>query len=68
MKVTIDNKEYTAKINGVPGGKEHELVVYGFLFPAVRGNGATAEAQIKSAKANFKLQAEARYDVEVVWG
>ena len=72
-KVTITDKssnsqkEYIAKFNGVVGGKEHELVVYGFSFPKVRGNGATAEAQIKACKENFKMQVERSFDVEVVW-
>jgi hypothetical protein len=73
-KVTItnkhnkDQKEYIAKFNGVVGGKEHELVVYGFSFRAVRGNGATAEAQVRSCKENFKKQVEDSFDVEVTWG
>ena len=47
-KVTITDKasnsqqEYIAKFNGVVGSKEHEVIVYGFSFPAVRGNGATS--------------------------
>lgn len=73
-KVTITDKssnnqqEYIAKFNGVVGGKEHEVVVYGFSFPAVRGNGATAIEQIRNAQRNFKKQVENQFDVEVVWG
>jgi hypothetical protein len=72
-KVTITDKasnnqqEYIAKFNGVVGGKEHEVIVYGFSFPKVRGNGATAEAQIKACKENFKMQVENSFDVEVTW-
>ncbi len=69
MKVTIDNKEYTATITKVVGKNEHEVVVQDFEFkPYPRGNGATAHAQIQCAKENFKRQVEGRYDVEVVWG